>query len=80
MKETERRTFLRNSGLAITAAAFSELTPISASAQMPKSPLPNQASLSLLASRIFRRRSATRPSARFSTGSAARSAVRARKP
>ena len=44
MKETERRTFLRNSGLAITAAAFSELTPISASAQMPKSPLPNQAS------------------------------------
>jgi 2-methylcitrate dehydratase PrpD len=36
MTDAERRTFLRNSGLAITAAAFSELTPISASAQMPK--------------------------------------------
>ena len=44
MEGPERRTFLRNSGLAITAAALGDgLTPGSASAQIPNDVRPRQA-------------------------------------
>src|SRR5437762_1134185 len=45
MEGPERRAFLRNSGLAITAAALADgLTPVSASAQTPNDARPRQAS------------------------------------
>src|SRR5882724_452854 len=43
MEGPERRTFLRNSGLAITAAALGDgLTPVSAPAQIPNDVRPRQ--------------------------------------